>query len=428
MQAMNSIIERTTTARLNRQLHRLSHAEGQVLATFSALARILIVFVANFLVPPAAAGRVSMDQNPTIQHVNLRAIVAAVFLTALLATTLFAATASPCHAADKPPAAPAAVVEVAPAETARLAPTRWVPGSVVSRDDAKIASAEAGRLEYVAEVGTRVKAGERIAQLDDEALRLRREEIQADVRRAEAQRALSATQLQRLETLAASNAIARTQLDEARATLETNAQTLAHARAQLHQVDHDIEQADIHAPFAGIVTERFAQRGEYLQVGAMVVHLVDTGNIEARVQAPLSLADKIRSGMVVRVKAAGHEHDAKVRAVVPVGDERARQFELRVSLDPSLALVGSAVEVALPEDRGNETLTVPRDALVHRQNETYVMRVAADNTAEQIPVSASLASGDRVEVHGALSAGDRLIVRGAERLSPGQAVKIANGG
>jgi hypothetical protein len=36
-----------------------------------------------------------------------------------------------------------------------------VPGSVVSRDDAKIASAEAGRLEYVAEVGTRVKAGER---------------------------------------------------------------------------------------------------------------------------------------------------------------------------------------------------------------------------------------------------------------------------
>ena len=369
-----------------------------------------------------------MKQDPAIQHVNLRAAVAAAFATALFAAALLAATASTCHAADKPAAAPAAVVEVAPATTARLAPTRWVPGSVVSRDDAKIASAEAGRLEYVAEVGTRVKAGERIAKLDDKALRLRREEIQADVRRAEAQRALSATQLRRLETLAASNAIARTQLDEARATLETNAQTLAHARAQLHQIDHDIDQADIHAPFAGIVTERFAQRGEYLQVGAMVVHLVDTGNIEARVQAPLSLADKIRSGMVVKVKSAGREHDAKVRAVVPVGDERARQFEMRVSLDPSLALVGSAVEVALPEDRGGEALTVPRDALVHRQNETYVMRVTADNTAEQVPVSASIAAGDKVEVKGRLSAGDRLIVRGAERLSPGQAVKIANGG
>src|SRR6478735_8829143 len=133
------------------------------------------------------------------------------------------------HEQDK---APPAVVEIGQATNARLAPTRWVPGSVVSRDDAKVASAEAGRLEYVAEVGTRVKAGDRIAKLDDQALRLRREEIQSDVARAEAQRTLADTQLQRLEKLATSNAIAKTQIDEARATLETNAQALAHARAQ----------------------------------------------------------------------------------------------------------------------------------------------------------------------------------------------------
>jgi RND family efflux transporter MFP subunit len=326
------------------------------------------------------------------------------------------------------PSAPAAIVEVGQATTARLAPTRWVPGSVVSRDDAKIASAEAGRLDYVAEVGTRVKAGERIAKLDAEALRLRREEIQSDVRRAEAQRALSDTQLQRLAKLETSNSIAKTQIDEARATLETNVQMLAHARAQLHQIDHDIDQAEVHAPFAGIVTERFAQRGEYLQIGASIVHLVDTDHIEARVQAPLAMADKIRAGMQVKVKSAGQERTANVRAVVPVGDERARQFELRVAVDPALALVGSAVEVALPEDGGTESLTVPRDALVQRQDQTYVMRVSAQNTAEQIPVAAAIATGDKVEVRGALKAGDRLVVRGAERLSAGQAVKIANGG
>jgi RND family efflux transporter MFP subunit len=343
---------------------------------------------------------------------------------AAIALILLAA-ATTSHAQDK---APPAVVEVGQATSARLAPTRWVPGSVVSRDDAKIASAEAGRLEYVAEVGTRVKAGERVAKLDDQTLRLRREEIQSDVRRAEAQRALSDTQLQRLAKLETSNSIAKTQIDEARATLETNAQMLAHARAQLHQIDHDIEQADVRAPFAGIVTERFAQRGEYLQVGASIVHLVDTGNIEARVQAPLAMADKIRAGMQVMVKSAGQEKPAKVRAVVPVGDEHARQFELRVSLDPALALVGSAVEVSLPEDGGNEALTVPRDALVQRQDQTYVMRVSAQNTAEQISVSASTATGDKVQVRGALAAGDRLVVRGAERLSAGQAVKVANGG
>jgi RND family efflux transporter MFP subunit len=363
-----------------------------------------------------------MKRSSTIRQVNLRALTAAI-----LASALFSATAS-CHAADKPPAAPAAIVEVASATTARLAPSRWVPGSVVSRDDAKIASAEAGRLEYVAEVGTRVKAGERLAQLDDQTLRLRREEIQSDVRRAEAQRTLTETQLQRLEKLATSNAIAKTQLDEARAAMETNVQALAHARAQLHQIDHDIDQALVHAPFAGVVTERFAQRGEYLQVGATIVHLVDTDHIEARVQAPLTMADKIHAGMQVTVKTGGQETSAKVRTVVPVGDERARQFELRVGLSPALALVGSAVEVSLPEDRGDEALTVPRDALVQRQNQTYVMRVTPQNTAEQVLVSAANAAGDKVEVHGALSAGDRLVVRGAERLAPGQNVKVANDG
>ncbi len=314
-----------------------------------------------------------------------------------------------------------------PPSPLRLAPTRWVPGSVVSRDDAKIASAEAGRLEFVAEVGTRLKAGERLAKLDDQALRLRREEIQADVRRADAQRALSDTQLKRLEKLESSSTIAKSQIDEARATLETNAQSLAHSRAQLHQIEHDIELADVRAPFSGVVTERFAQRGEYLQIGAMIAHLVDTNHIEARVQAPLALAGKVRAGSSVTIRALGNEQPADVRAVVPVGDERARQFELRVALPGDFALVGSAVDVALPEDSGDATLTVPRDAIVQRQDQTYVMRVTANNTAEKIPVTANNAAGDKVEVRGALQAGDKLVIRGAERLNPGQSVRVANG-
>ncbi|MFC4820478.1 efflux RND transporter periplasmic adaptor subunit [Dokdonella ginsengisoli] len=325
--------------------------------------------------------------------------------------------------------APAAVVEIGQAVASKLAPTRWVPGSVVSRDDAKIASAEAGRLDFVAEVGTRVKAGERLAKIDDRALHLRREELLAELRRTEARQALSKTQLERLRKLEASSAIARAQLDEAVATLETDAQTAARARAQLRQVEYDISQADVRAPFSGLVTERYAQRGEYLQVGANIVHFVDTERIEARVQAPLALADKVRAGMQVGLRAGGVEQTATVRAVVPVGDERARQFELRVGVDPALALVGSAVEVALPETAAaaEAALAVPRDALVRRPDRTYVMRISGDNKAEPIAVTTGTSSGDLVEVRGALSVGDRLVVRGAERLSAGQAVSVRSG-
>lgn len=351
-----------------------------------------------------------------------RAVAAALFALGLGALT------PTCHAQAKSDNAPAAIVEVAAATASRVVPERWVPGSVVSRDDAKIASAEAGRLEFVAEVGSRVKAGERVAKLDDQALRLRHDELLAEVRRTEAQRALAATQLDRLNRLEASNTIAKAQIDEARANLETNAQTTSRARAQMREVEHDIAQADVRAPFDGVVTERFAQRGEYLQVGASIVHLVDTMHIEARVQAPLALADKIRPGMQVNLRAGSVERPAIVRAVVPVGDERARQFEMRVTVDPQLALVGSAVEVALPESGAASGLAVPRDALVLRADRTYVIRVSSDNKAEQVTVTAGATSGELVEVRGALKIGDRLVVRGGERLSAGQAVSVRASG
>ena len=358
-----------------------------------------------------------------MKDLSLRGACAALF------TVMLGTFASTCHAQGAAEKAPPAIVEVGTATASKLAPQRWVPGSVVSRDDAKIASAEAGRLDFVAEVGTRVKAGERLAKLDDQALRLRQEELLAEVRRTEAQRALAATQLDRLQKLEASNTVAKSAIDEARATLETNVQTTSRARAQLREIEHDIAQADVHAPFDGVVTERFAQRGEYLQVGMSIVHLVDTTHIEARVQAPLAMADKIRAGMLVSLRAGGVEKTATVRAVVPVGDERARQFELRVGVDPSLALVGSAVEVALPETATSTAgLTVPRDALVLRQDRTYVVRISGDNKAEQIPVTAGVTSGELVEVHGALSVGDRLVVRGAERLNPGQFVAVRSNG
>jgi hypothetical protein len=70
----------------------------------------------------------------TIRLLNARAIGFALFALAM------AALSTAGRAEER---APPAVVEVASAATARLAPARWVPGSVISRDDAKIASADA---------------------------------------------------------------------------------------------------------------------------------------------------------------------------------------------------------------------------------------------------------------------------------------------
>jgi RND family efflux transporter MFP subunit len=322
------------------------------------------------------------------------------------------------------PAPPPTVVQVAQADVARIAPRHWAPGSVVSRDDAKLATSAAGRLEHVAEVGTRVKAGDPVAKLEDEAIRLRLEDTRAEVARIKAMRELAERQQARLEKLATTNSIAANQLDEARGQVVQLSAQLRQVEVRVRSAQHDLDQTEVRAPFPGVVSERLAQRGEYVATGAAIAHLVDTSHLEARVQAPLALASLVKPDMKLPVRMGDHEFKASVRAVVPVGEERSRQFELRLALIDTQLMVGSAIEVALPEREVAETLAVPRDALVVRGEGSYVMRIKADNTAERVDVKAGASDGELTAVTGALAAGDKVVVRGAERLTVGQKVRI----
>ena len=326
-------------------------------------------------------------------------------------------------AAADAPQSPAAVVEVAKARIARVAPRRWVPGGVVSRNDARLATSASGRLEYVAEVGTRVRAGERVAKLEDETVGLNVEDARAEVARIEAQRATSERQLQRLEKLA-NNSISQTQIDEMRSQLAVQTAQLQQAKVRQRSAVHALEQTELRAPFPGVVTERLAQRGEYVATGAAIAHLVDTVHLEGRAQAPLSLMNLVRPDMELPVKVAGKQLLANVRTVVPVGEERSRQFELRLTLANSALAVGTPIEIGLPENDGADALVVPRDAIAVRQDGNYLMRVSRDNIAERVNVTSAAADGDLVIVHGTLSAGDIVIVRGVERLQPGEKVTI----
>ncbi len=316
-----------------------------------------------------------------------------------------------------------AVVEVAEAALTRVAPRRWVPGGVVSRNDARLATSAAGRLVYVAEVGTEIRAGERVAKLEDEALKLSVEEAKAEIARIESQRAASERQLRRIEQLA-NNSISQTQIDEVRSQLAMLTAQLQQAQVRHRAAVHDLSQTELRAPFSGVVTERLAQRGEYVATGAAIAHLVDTVQLEARAQAPLRLASFVKPDMELTIRVGDTQMNAKVRTVVPVGEERSRQFELRLILADRALRVGTPIEVGLPEREASDALVVPRDAIAIRQNGSYLMRVRADSTAERVPVTTAATDGDLVTIEGDIAAGDRVVVRGVERLQNGQKVTV----
>ena len=323
-----------------------------------------------------------------------------------------------------PQSTPPAPVEIDQARRDTYFSALWVSGTVVSQHDARIAAETDGRITWIADVGTHIAAGEIIARIDDGDLQLMLSDNQAQLESLRSQQRYQENNTGRLQQLAEKNNAAVNQLDEARSQLEMTAQDIRRAEVAVAQTQRRIDQTRVLTPFPAVVVERLVQVGEFVNRGAQVARLVDTENREIRAQAPLSVAGFVRAGLEVSVQHQEREALSPIARVIPVGDERSRMFEIRIAASDPAWVVGSPVRVALPSSDPRELVAIPRDALVLRGAEVYVLRVKPDNTVEKVKVDTGIGLGTMVEVIGDVSDGDRVIVRGAERLQPGQSVAV----
>ena len=320
--------------------------------------------------------------------------------------------------------APGALVRVASAEVKPVAPITLVPGTVISRHDARLAAEVEGQLIEVSEVGDVFGKGDVVALIDDTRLKLLKQELVADITRSEARVRYLQNEEKRFATLAESNLAAATQLEGTRSDRDMAIGDLEVARARLAQNDDALSRTQIRAPFDGMVVERIKTPGERVGEGDDVVRLVDENSLEVVARAPLDYYRFSRPGQLLEVRGAGQTTLAEVRTVVAVGDEDTHQFELRLKLDGRMFPVGQTLRVAVPYDEHRDVLTVPRDALVLRPEGQSVFVIDGENQAKRVSVTTGVGAGEDIEVFGEISAGDRVVIRGNERLQPGQVVSI----
>jgi len=326
--------------------------------------------------------------------------------------------------ASAQPEAPPAPVVVERAEMRSLAPVIWYPGTIMSRHDARLAAEVEGRVIEVAEVGTRVQPGDVVARLDDTLFRQELSEAQAAVAREQARLAYLEHEVERLSRLATENNVAQSQLDQAVSNRGVTRSELAAMRTRVERARERLARTVVRAPFPGVVSERFVQVGEWAESGAAVVRLVDTGALEVQTRVPAKILAHIQVGSALRMQASPERASAEVRAIVPVGDDRSRLYELRLELAESPWPAGQSIRVAVPTAAPREVVAVHRDALVLRREGTSVFRIRDDDTAERVEVTPGIAAGDYIEVQGGIRPGDRVVVRGGERLRSGQKVQI----
>lgn len=208
---------------------------------------------------------------------------------------------------------------------------------------------------------------------------------------------------------------------------------VAEQEAVVKRVEHDLAKLTIRAPFAGHVSQRLVEIGEWVDTGDAVVELIELSRVLARVDVPETALpfQRVDGEAKVHVEAVGRTLEGRIRYIVPLADRAARTFPVEIELDNadgSLA-AGMFVRVSLPAGENREYVAVPKDAVVVRDGVAYVGLVTPNPRAGQpgeaawmamlLPVTVGMDVEDWITITSDnVRAGMRVAVRGNELLMP----------
>lgn len=313
------------------------------------------------------------------------------------------------------------------------------------------------------DVGDRVKAGQLLAVLeipelqddmatDEAGVKRSGEEVnraRADLARAESAHEvahlgaarLSAVMRQRPNLVAQQDIdeaqgrdrIAEAQVATAKAAVAAAQEQLAVARAGQNKTKTLFAYARITAPFAGVITRRYADTGAMIQAGTSsqsqampVVRLSQNNLLRLIIQVPESAVSRIHSGAPVAVKVAslGRTFEGKVARFAERLNLDTRTMETEVDVpNPALELVpGMYAYASITTDAARGVVIAPVQAVERKDDKTTVLVVGRDGTLQVRAITVGLEAPDRVEVRSGLEAGDLVVIGSRTQLKPGGAV------
>jgi membrane fusion protein (multidrug efflux system) len=190
------------------------------------------------------------------------------------------------------------------------------------------------------EEGRRVRAGARLAQIEDEAQRFTLQEREAELHSAEAA-------FQRAQKLHADKMLSEQQFIEARSEYET-------ARARRDRARLDLERCAVRAPFAGVVALRMVQPGQMVKEGALMFRVSDPDTLRAELLLPEEELGRVRVGQRVTLfpRVGGAPAEARVTRVNPVVDAASGTFRVVIDLDNRRAGLPPGISVRCRFEKG----------------------------------------------------------------------------
>jgi HlyD family secretion protein len=329
-------------------------------------------------------------------------------------------------------------------------------GYVVAQRKAAISSKATGRLEWlgVAE-GSRVKAGDLIARIDNRDVVAQAQSAaatvraaQANVRQSEVERENAQVEYGRNEELVGKGFISRSALDTAKARLDRAQAGVASAQANLNvalanarNAQVAVDYTEIRAPFDGVILSKSANVGDLVtpfsnatdSKGA-VVSMADMATLEVEADVSESSLAKVHVGQPAEIvldalpdtRFRGH-----INRMVPTVDRAKATVMTKVKFDnidprvlPEMSAKVSFLSQEVTPEQQKPLVSVNKDAVVERDGDAVVF-VVRDAHAVAVPVKRGAAIGDTIAIEGNVKTGEKAVEKPAPSLATGALVTTA---
>ena len=313
---------------------------------------------------------------------------------------------------------------------AELASGPAISGNLQAEQEATVRAQIGGTvLQTLVDEGSRVATGTLLARIDDRTIRDQYLSARSAVTSAQSSADVAQRNLERNERLATAGAIADRDLEASRSQNVAAQSQLADAKARLTLQEKQLADAQVRAPFSGIVSKRQVNGGDVVQPGGEMFTVVDPTTMRLEAAVPANQLTAIKIGSPVSFSVSGYpdrEFAGKITRINPIADPSTGQVRVVVSVpNAGNNLVGGLFAEGRVATERRNALVVPTTAVDVTGVKPFVIRLKAGKV-ERVDVELGLRDeeSERVEVKSGLAAGDTLLVGAARGITPGTPVRV----
>jgi RND family efflux transporter MFP subunit len=309
-----------------------------------------------------------------------------------------------------------------------------LPASVQGFIDSPVYARTSGYLQHwYADIGTHVKKGQLLADIQTPELDQQVQQAQSDLATAQANYQLAQITADRWQKLLAKNAVSTQERDQASGDLNARRAALSAQEANVRRLQQLQGFEKIYAPFDGVITARNTDIGDLIQAGANTTpqelfHLSSVDRLRVFVPVPEIYQSVLHSVRQVGLSSDAYPQERFIGTIARSSDaidplSRTLRVEVDIDNPKTLLLPGAYVFVHLPLPAASQAPTIPSNALLFRR-EGLRVGVVRDGRVQLVPISIGHDYGDTVEVTAGLSPEDQVVVNPSDSLVSGTQVQI----